>query len=122
MPLTGAPRDLHTQLLACSSSQSVIAIAFCLRAGLCFGFSHPSLPLEVAGVLFARLHQLCRHHNSSSSIGDEFKGMLFVLVTGPKNLQRRAVNLGHRYFYILLCNTMSHQCEAVCGSCSCLNE
>ena len=38
MPLTGAPRDLHTQLLACSSSQSVVAIACCLRASLCFGF------------------------------------------------------------------------------------
>ena len=47
MPLAGAPRDLYTQLLACSSSQSVVAIACCLRASLCFGFSHPSLPLEV---------------------------------------------------------------------------
>ena len=27
MPLAGAPRDLYTQLLACSSSQSVVAIA-----------------------------------------------------------------------------------------------
>ena len=47
MPLAGAPRDLYTQLLACSSSQSVVAIACCLRAILCFVFSHPSLPLEV---------------------------------------------------------------------------
>ena len=47
MPLAGAPRDLYTQLLAYSSSQSVFAIAYCLRASLCFGFSHPSLPLEV---------------------------------------------------------------------------
>ena len=47
MPLAGAPRDLYTQLLACSSSQSVVAIACCLRASLCFGFSHPSLPLSV---------------------------------------------------------------------------
>ena len=38
MPLAGAPRDLYTQLLACSSSQSVVAIACCLRATLCFGF------------------------------------------------------------------------------------
>ena len=38
MPLAGAPRDLYTQLLACSSSQSVVAIACCLRAILCFGF------------------------------------------------------------------------------------
>ena len=45
MPLAGAPHDLYTQLLACSSSQSVVAIACCLHAGLCFGFSHPSLPL-----------------------------------------------------------------------------
>ena len=47
MSLAGAPRDLYTQLLACSSSQSVVAIACCLRASLCFGFSHPSLPLGV---------------------------------------------------------------------------
>ena len=47
MPLAGAPRDLYTQLLACSSSQSVVAIACFLRASLCFGFSHPSLPLGV---------------------------------------------------------------------------
>ena len=32
MPLAGAPRDLYTQLLACSSSQNVVAIACCLRA------------------------------------------------------------------------------------------
>ena len=32
MPLAGAPCDLHMQLLACSSSQSVAAIACCLRA------------------------------------------------------------------------------------------
>ena len=38
MPLAGAPRDLYMQLLACSSSQSVVAIACCLRAILCFGF------------------------------------------------------------------------------------
>ena len=31
MPLAGAPRDLYTQLLACSSSQNVVAIACCLR-------------------------------------------------------------------------------------------
>ena len=43
MPLAGAPRDLHTQLLACSSSQSVVAIACCLCAILCFGLL-PSLP------------------------------------------------------------------------------
>ena len=38
MSLAGAPRDLYTQLLACSSSQSVVAIACCLRAILCSGF------------------------------------------------------------------------------------
>ena len=32
MPLAGAPRDLYTQLLACSSLQSVVAIACCLCA------------------------------------------------------------------------------------------
>ena len=47
MPLAGAPRDLYTQLLACCSSQSVIAIPCCLHASLCFGFSHPSLSLGV---------------------------------------------------------------------------
>ena len=44
MPLAVAPRDLYTQLLACSSLRSVVAIACCLRAFLCFGLSHPSLP------------------------------------------------------------------------------
>ena len=38
MPLAGAPCDLYTQLLACSSSQSVVAIACCLLAILCFVF------------------------------------------------------------------------------------
>ena len=47
MPLAGAPHDLYMQLLANSSSQNVVAIDWCLRASLCFGFSHPSLPLEV---------------------------------------------------------------------------
>ena len=39
MPLAGAPRDLYTQLLAGTSLQSVVAIACCLRASLCFGFA-----------------------------------------------------------------------------------
>ena len=43
MPLAGAPHDVYMQLLACSSSQSVVAIACCLRTFLCFGFI-PSLP------------------------------------------------------------------------------
>ena len=38
MPLAGAPRDLYMQLLACSSSQRVVAIACYLSASLCFGF------------------------------------------------------------------------------------
>ena len=38
IPLAGVPRDLYTQLLASSSSQSVVAIACCLRAFLFFGF------------------------------------------------------------------------------------
>ena len=38
MSLAGAPRDFYTQLLACSSSQSVVSIACCLRASLCFVF------------------------------------------------------------------------------------
>ena len=46
MFLAGAPRDLHTQLLACCSSQSVVAVACCLLAILCcVFFSHSSLPL-----------------------------------------------------------------------------
>jgi len=45
MPLAGAPHDLYMQLLAVL--RSVVAIAFCLRAFLCFGFSHPFLSLEV---------------------------------------------------------------------------
>ena len=50
MSLAGAPHDLYTQLLACSSSQSVVSIACCSPASLCFGFSHPSLPLGVGKV------------------------------------------------------------------------
>ena len=37
MPLAGAPHDLYTQLLSCSSLQCVVAIACCLRAILCLG-------------------------------------------------------------------------------------
>ena len=49
LPLAGARRDLLTQLLACGSSQSVVAIACCLRTILCFGFSiRPPLPLEIS--------------------------------------------------------------------------
>ena len=46
MPLAGAPCDLYTQLLAYSSSQSVVAIACCLVAIFCcvfFPFLCPSL-------------------------------------------------------------------------------
>ena len=43
MPLAGAPCDLYTQLLACSSSQSVVEITCCLHSSLCLAFSHPSL-------------------------------------------------------------------------------
>ena len=43
LPLAGAPGDVYTQLLACSSSQSVVVIACCSPASLCLGFSHPSL-------------------------------------------------------------------------------
>ena len=45
MPLAGAPCDVYTQLLACSSSQSVVAIACGLLAILCCVFSHPFLPV-----------------------------------------------------------------------------
>ena len=56
MPLAGAPRDLYTQLLACSSSQSVVAIACCLRASLCFGF---------ACLLFSACTMTARRTNNS---------------------------------------------------------
>ena len=42
-PLAGAPRDLHTQLLACSSSQSVFALVLLLACHFCGVFS-PTLP------------------------------------------------------------------------------
>ena len=42
MPLAGSPGDLHMQLLACGSSQSVVAIACCLFAILCCFFPIPS--------------------------------------------------------------------------------
>ena len=45
MPLAGAPRDLYTQLIACISSQSVVAIACCLRAFSALLFSR-SLPVS----------------------------------------------------------------------------
>ena len=48
MPLAGAPRDLYMQLLACSSSQSVVAIACCLHASLLWFF--PSLPPSWCGL------------------------------------------------------------------------
>ena len=47
MPLAGAPRDLYSQLLACSSSQSVVAIACCFKPFCALVFSHPALPLKV---------------------------------------------------------------------------
>ena len=96
MPLAGAPRDLYTQLLACSSSQSVVTIVCCLRASLGLGkywvgkYSTELFRVTVPGEAgshsgrvamdtssscysIARLHQLCRHQRPSSSIGDEFK-------------------------------------------------
>ena len=47
MPLAGAPCDLYTLLLACSSLQSVVAIACCLLAILCCVFFFPSLPTSL---------------------------------------------------------------------------
>ena len=47
MPLAGVPCVLYAQLLVCSSSQSVVAIACCLHAILHFSFSLPSLPFEI---------------------------------------------------------------------------
>ena len=45
MHLAGAPRDLHTQLLACSSSQSVFALVLLLACHFCAVF-FPTLPLS----------------------------------------------------------------------------
>ena len=44
IPLAGAPHDLYTQLLACSCLQSVVEIACCLRASLCFSIFFPIPP------------------------------------------------------------------------------
>ena len=45
MPLEGAPHDLYMQLLACSSSQSVFAIALLRACHFCaVFFSQPSCP------------------------------------------------------------------------------
>ena len=38
MPLAGAPHDLHTQLLACSSSQSVFALTLLPACQFCAVF------------------------------------------------------------------------------------
>ena len=70
MPLAGAPRDLYTQLLACSSSQSVVAIASSVPGG---GRSQGCRGYLLLMLEHARLHQLCRHQCPSSSIGDGFK-------------------------------------------------
>ena len=43
MHLAGAPHDLHTQLLACSSLQSVFALVLLLACHFCAVFS-PTLP------------------------------------------------------------------------------
>ena len=43
MHLAGAPHDLHTQLLACSSLQSVFALVLLLACHFCAGF-FPTLP------------------------------------------------------------------------------
>ena len=51
MPLAGAPRDLYTQLLACSSSQSVVAIiATTLFACQFVLWFFPSLPPSWCGL------------------------------------------------------------------------
>ena len=44
MPLAGAPRALYTQLLACSYSQSIPAIALLLACSFVLYFFFPSLP------------------------------------------------------------------------------
>ena len=43
MPLAGAPHDMYTQLLACSSSQSVFALVLLLSCHFCAVF-FPTLP------------------------------------------------------------------------------
>ena len=75
MPLAGAPRDLYTRLLACISTQSVVAMACCLRAILCFGFfllavsactmtarrTNNSLAASLNGENTSSLEQRCLH-------------------------------------------------------------
>ena len=58
MPLAGPPRDLYTQLLACSSSQSVVAIACYLLVILFFFFWQTAVTLvlvyDTLNVLLSR--------------------------------------------------------------------
>ena len=64
MSVAWAPRDLYSQLLSCRSSQSVVAIALCLHATLCFGFSHHPPPCEVS----ARLVLVSRYSTELFSV------------------------------------------------------
>ena len=50
MHLVGAPRDLYTQLLAHSSSQSVVALAFCLLPFCALFFPIPASLLRMGQV------------------------------------------------------------------------
>ena len=70
MALAGAPRDLYTQLLACSSLQSVVSIACCLRASLCFGFA--SFAVFSARTMTARRtnNSLAAHLDGEDSSSD----------------------------------------------------
>ena len=46
LPLAGAPCDLYTEWLACSSSQSVVAIACCCVPVCALAFPIPPSPLR----------------------------------------------------------------------------
>ena len=80
MPLAGVPRDLYMQLLACSSLQSVVAIACCLHASLCFGF---------ACLLFSTCTMTARRTNNSLAArldGENSDTLLQAESSGPSLL------------------------------------
>ena len=52
MHLVGAPRDLYTQLLACISSQSVVALACYFAAILCLVFPIPPSLMRMGQVIW----------------------------------------------------------------------
>ena len=83
MSLPGALRDLYTQLLACSSLQSVVSIACCLHASLCFGFA--CIAVFSASTMTARRtnNSLAAHLDGENSSLDT---LLQAESSGPSSL------------------------------------